>query len=321
MDVLEFKLHLIDSHVRARVVDAEGERAVDLEGERAARVFVGAASLLDALRVHCGAGRELRAISIDVDAQVARLSIAVASGEGSPGLRLDGAAFTALATPMAAAANAIVSELHKRRVAVEGEVLDGRFWSEVYQSRHDGWELGRAAPPIARALAARELRGVRTLVVGCGRGHEARLCARAGADVVAIDVAPEAIAAARALAAAESLTVDFRLHDVFVPLVPLDERFELVVEHCCFCAISPARRDEYVAAVANALAPGGVLVGLFWAHGRPGGPPFTVTREELVERFSARFEIGPFELPDDSIATRRGQELLVTMRARPSPDR
>ncbi|WP_353617220.1 hypothetical protein [Synechococcus sp. FACHB-909] len=44
-----------------------------------------------------------------------------------------------------------------------------------------------------------------------------------------------------------------------------------IVEHTCFCAIDPGRRDAYIATVCRLLAPGGWLLGLFWCHRKPGG--------------------------------------------------
>jgi SAM-dependent methyltransferase len=186
------------------------------------------------------------------------------------------------------------------------------YWEALYREGGDGWEQGRAAPPLVRHFAADAPRGRRALVVGCGRGHEARLLAQSGAHVVAIDFAPAAIAAARELGDAG---IEFRQHDLFA-LAGAPERYDLVVEHCCFCAIEPARRGAYVDAVANALEPGGELVGLFYAHGRPGGPPFGTTRDELRTLFADRFAWRGDEVPGDSVERRAGQELLVRMTRR-----
>ena len=92
---------------------------------------------------------------------------------------------------------------------------DPAFWRQRYAEATQGWEIGRAAPPLERWLGQHSPKGKRALVVGCGRGHEARLLARLGADVVAIDFAPEALDEARALALAEGVRVDFRLRDLF----------------------------------------------------------------------------------------------------------
>jgi methyl halide transferase len=323
LDLRSFKLHFVDAHVRAVVVDASGERGRDLEGEAAARVFAAAAPLIEALTAGSGA-RDVRAVSVDLIKRVARLSVEPqAAGEGATACtiaaRVHGDAFDALAPALVQVARAIVSELRPRPELPEAP-LDGAFWSEVYRRGHDGWELGRAAPPLVRWFREHPPAvGTRAFVPGCGRGHEARLLARAGCQVVAVDIVPEAIAAARELAEREGLAgaIDFRVADLFAPS---GERHDLVLEHCCYCAIDPARRGEYADVLRDALVPGGVLVGLFWAHGRPGGPPFTTDRADLMARFGTRLAIRSVEEPvRDSVATRAGHELLITAEARPAP--
>jgi SAM-dependent methyltransferase len=123
------------------------------------------------------------------------------------------------------------------------------------------------------------------------------------------------VAEARALAAAEGTVVDFRERDVFA-LAREPERYQLVLEHTCFCAIDPTRRADYARVVADVLEPGGTFVALFWLHGRPGGPPFTTSNAEIDSLFAADFEVVERETPGDSVATRMGQELLVTYRRR-----
>jgi SAM-dependent methyltransferase len=190
-----------------------------------------------------------------------------------------------------------------------------RFWSQLYRDRRDAWELGRAAPPLVRWIASQRVTGARVLVVGCGRGHEARLFAAAGARVVGVDLVPEVIEEARALAARDGVEVDLRVGDLFA-LAAAPERYDLVVEHCCFCAIDPALRPDYVQVVADVLVDGGRLVGLFWAHGRPGGPPFSVDATSLVASFEPRFALDQLETPADSVASRAGEELLAQFRRR-----
>ena len=192
---------------------------------------------------------------------------------------------------------------------------DPQFWRDAYARPTQGWEIGRAAPPLERWFAQQPPAGKRALVVGCGRGHEARLLAAAGAEVVAIDFAPEAIADARARAAQDRLQVDFRVRDLFA-LRDDVERYQLVVEHCCFCAIDPARRGEYVDLVADVLVEGGELVALFRTQCTPGGPPFAVAADEMQRLFARRFVLTHTSVPDDSVAGRRGGELLAHMTRR-----
>jgi SAM-dependent methyltransferase len=308
VDLLSFKLHLPRHHVRALVADAAGVRAADLDGERAARVLAAARPLLEA--VARAAGAPVRALSLDPAAEVARASL---SPGGAAVLR--GPDYRAATATLADVARALLLEIRPRAPLPPGSPSDESFWSGVYQRGRDGWELGRATPPLARFLTANPglVAGRGVLVVGCGRGHEARLAARLGARVTAVDIAPEAIEDARRRADLDTVSIDFRRRDLFdLPRAP--ERWDLVLEHCCFCAIDPARRPEYVRAMAAVLAPRGALAGLFWAHGREGGPPFSTTRAEIASLFAADFETELLEIPPDSVAARQGQELLALLR-------
>ncbi|MCC6993713.1 MAG: methyltransferase domain-containing protein [Deltaproteobacteria bacterium] len=323
MDLRSCKLRWAAGHVRAVVVDAGGERGRDLEGAAAARVLAAA----EPLRVALAAGAD--ALSIDVGDRVVRASV--------PGVRADGARFVALEAEVREVARAILNELLPSRAADEPATpSDPAFWSMIWQTGRDGWELGRAAPPLARWVAAHPARRARALVVGCGRGHEVRMLAQAVAAevVVGVDFAPEAIEAARALTAdgteaaagagaagagaagagaAAGSRIEFRQADVFT-LAAAPERYDLALEHTCFCAIAPERRAEYARVMQAVLVPGGRLVGLFWQHGRAGGPPFSVTRDEVEQLFvAAGFAVAGVEKAPDSVASRAGQEWLIEL--------
>ena len=59
------------------------------------------------------------------------------------------------------------------------------------------WDIGRPQPTFVRLADEGRLTG-RLLDAGCGTGENALLAASRGADVTGIDVAPTAIARARA---------------------------------------------------------------------------------------------------------------------------
>lgn len=74
-----------------------------------------------------------------------------------------------------------------------------------------GWITTRLAHRAGRDPAAPDaLRGMRILDVGCGAGLASEALARAGARVTGLDAAPDALAAARAHAAAGGLSIDYR---------------------------------------------------------------------------------------------------------------
>ena len=144
---------------------------------------------------------------------------------------------------------------------------------------------GRQPAPRNAAAPAR------IAVPGAGRGHDARLLARRGYRVTAFDFAEAAVAEARRLAAAEAVELAVEPRDVFT--LPRDHAgaFDGVWEYTCFCAIDPARRDEYARVLHAILRPGGLLLACFFPL-RDGtdGPPFPVSREEIERVLAGRFE-------------------------------
>jgi hypothetical protein len=316
MDVRWIQLSPGEGRVAAKVADAGGERRELLDGERAERVLAAATPLVDAL----AAGAEGAVHSLVIDVGSGRMH--APSGAGAQAAASSAAGgkareFGALAPLVQAVARAIQNEVLPRTTLPPGTVLDAAFWSRLYDEGQDGWELGRAAPPLSRWVSDHSdlVRGRRTLVLGAGRGHDARLFARAGGQVIGVDFSARAVDESRALAAAEGTAVEFRERDVFALRLDL-ERYELCVEHTCFCAIDPARRAEYVDVVADVLVPGATFVALFWVHARPGGPPFALSAAEIDGLFAGRFAEVERETPADSVATRLGQELLITYRRR-----
>ncbi len=319
MELRSFKVRAADGHVRVVTGDTDGERGTDLFDARAAAVIEAARPLLTALSARVGA--ELRALSYNGDDDALRVAPVPGADFDPSALTIRGEALDEHVPALKGIARAITSELRamagdggptkasERPATTERTDEEGaeKDWEALYLRGFTGWELSRAAPPLASYFQRSSPEGARALVVGCGRGNEARLLAGLGARVTAIDIAPTAIEQAKAIASPRP--IDFRVADVFA-LRGRPAAYDLVVEHTCFCAIDPSRRDEFVAAMADALVPGGALVGLFYAHGREGGPPFTVTPEELRARFSPAFEIEALEVARDSVITRRGDELL-----------
>jgi methyl halide transferase len=200
---------------------------------------------------------------------------------------------------------------------VEDAVTSGATaWNERYVEGRTGWDLGGPPPALIRVI-----RGfpapLRVLVPGAGRGHDALAWAEAGHHVTAVDFAPLAVAAAREAAAVRGLPLVVREADVLTWPLPgeLAGAFDLVWEQTCFCAIPPDRRPDYARAMEGCLAPGGQLVGLFWAHGREGGPPFDVQPDHVRAIFGerARFSILRTEDVPDS-PPGRSPELLAWLR-------
>jgi thiopurine S-methyltransferase len=171
----------------------------------------------------------------------------------------------------------------------------GSWWDQRYLDGTDRWELGAPAPPLARFLkeqAQAPQPPGRVLVPGCGRGHEAALLASRGVEVVGLDFSAEAVREARRLHGEQAGRLTWVQADL-LDAEALDAAglgsasCDGVLEHTCYCAIDPALRQAYRSTVARLLQPEGWLLGLFWCHRRPGGPPYGSDADQLVADFTA----------------------------------
>jgi SAM-dependent methyltransferase len=192
-------------------------------------------------------------------------------------------------------------------------------WEARYQTHDMPWEKGEASPGLVDFLAGqpRLPRGT-VLVPGCGTGHDARVWAAAGFNVTGCDIAPSAIKLAEAKTAAAGLSVQFILGDFLGDdaLGPYDWIFE----HTLFCAIDPTRRDDYVGAVLRRLKPGGSYLAVNYLIPDRDGPPFGTTRQELIERFASRLDLGAEWVPR-SYPNRTGLELMLWWRRKAGNER
>ena len=182
-------------------------------------------------------------------------------------------------------------------------------WNRRYAQNDTPWDKGDAHPVLADMLAHGALSG-RVLVPGCGTGHDVRELARRGLEVVGLDVAP--LALERARAGTPVGAENYLLGDLFHLAPDLRGAFDGVFEHTCFCAIDPAKRGEYVSAVASALRPGGKLLAVFFLDpGNDGdGPPFGCTSGELDSLFAADFRLLAEHREIPTYPEREGRELL-----------
>ena len=196
-----------------------------------------------------------------------------------------------------------------------GAVNQAAFWQDLYDRREDGWELGQPAPPLADYLARTTPPRGRVAVLGCGRGHDCRLLARAGYQVWGFDFTSQAIREAAALAKGEKLDIVFEQRDIFDLAADYRGFFDGVWEYTCFCAIDPTRRGEYVRLVREILKPDGWLLACFYPL-RDGtdGPPFPTSEAELRRLFAPHFTFVEADEPRASVEKRKGFEWMVLAR-------
>jgi SAM-dependent methyltransferase len=197
-------------------------------------------------------------------------------------------------------------------------------WEADYQRGTDGWDLKGPTPAFKRLAASRRFKPGRMIVLGAGRGYDAREFARHGFQVTAVDFSPYAVREMKRLAEPDA-PVEVVQGDLFVLPHKFDRSFDYVLEYTCFCAIDPQRRSEYADLVARLLRspdsasgkPGGIYIDLaFPLDGHTDGPPFAVELREVFDLFEARgFTLLERKIPVDSVPQRRGREELLIFQA------
>lgn len=184
------------------------------------------------------------------------------------------------------------------------------YWETIYRTEKPRWDKGGVSPPIARLAEEGLLRaGARIAVPGAGHGHDAAHLAALGFRVTAIDFAKEAADALRARGGFEALQ-----QDVFTLGATHPGAFDAVCEHTCMCALDPSRWAEWAKTVHAMLAPGGIYFGVFYAHGREGGPPHTTSEEEVRRLFAGFFSFERLRVAADGFPERLGSELEFVFR-------
>lgn len=193
------------------------------------------------------------------------------------------------------------------------DVNSPSFWEASYRSGSTGWDLGMPTPVFQRLAESGKYSPGKMLVLCAGRGYDARLFARLGYKVTAVDFAEEAVKEMQTLDD-PNISMEVMQADLFDLPVFMKEEFDYILEYTCFCAIDPQRRAEYIQSVSSLLKPGGIYIALaFPIGGRSGGPPYVVTPDELIEPLVEHdFELVSREVPEDSVPGREGiEELLI----------
>jgi trans-aconitate methyltransferase len=146
------------------------------------------------------------------------------------------------------------------------------FWEERYQKAQTGWERGHINHAFGDWNAFADLEVGRVLVPGCGRAPEVDAFASLGWQVVAVDMAPSAVAFQKEQLQQYADRVEVIEADLLT--WQCDEPFDLIYEQTCLCALNPEHWLQYEQQLSVWLKPGGQLAALFMQTNKEGGPPF-----------------------------------------------
>ncbi|MCH2035697.1 MAG: TPMT family class I SAM-dependent methyltransferase [Puniceicoccaceae bacterium] len=162
-------------------------------------------------------------------------------------------------------------------------------WDAAYKEGRTPWDKGKAAPPLVEFLLRHTISG-RVLVPGSGTGHDVRLIAAQGADVLGLDISPRAHSAAISFKNFEN--ANYRIGDFLHLSDDLKNKFDWLVEHTCLCAIDPDQRANYVQSARLAIKVGGHLLAIFFREVQAydgSGPPHPITSDEIQTLFAEGF--------------------------------
>jgi cyclopropane fatty-acyl-phospholipid synthase-like methyltransferase len=117
------------------------------------------------------------------------------------------------------------------------------------------WDIGRPQPAFLALADAGAVQG-RVLDVGCGTGEHVLMAAGLGLNATGVDLAENALEAAREKARVRGLTPRFLRHDAR-KLAELGESFDTVLDCGLFHIFTGGDRTALVAGLRSVVAPGG----------------------------------------------------------------
>ena len=178
----------------------------------------------------------------------------------------------------------------------------GLPWDASY---HDGpapWDIGQPQPAIARVASEGGFTGA-VLDVGCGTGENALHVASLGLSVLGVDVAPTAVAIARAKADSRGITAEFAEADAF-HLERLRHKFQTVLDCGLFHTFDGYERPGYVASLASVAEHDATLYVLCFSDKGPHTGPHPISHDELRSAFNPSNGWNVVAIEPDRVQTR-----------------
>jgi len=190
--------------------------------------------------------------------------------------------------------------------------MEQKYWDDRYKKQQTGWDLGKVSPPLYSYFEKFGQKDISILIPGCGNSYEAEaLLALGFSDITIIDLSPTLV---------EKLKDKFNASPNIKVLTgnffELEGNYDIILEQTFFCAIDPTMRESYVRKCYDLLNTEGKIIGLLFNRTFEHGPPFGGSLEEYTDLFKNNFTIACMEECYNSIESRAGSELFISLAKR-----
>lgn len=200
------------------------------------------------------------------------------------------------------------NEAHNKDI--NAEPLGEAFWNDQYMTSSTGWDLGEVSPPIKSYIDQLTNKKLRILIPGCGNSYEAAYLLQQGfSNITLIDIAPTLVNKLE-----NKFSLNNNIQIILGDFFKHQGEYDLILEQTFFCALHPAFRSPYVAAMKQLLAPNGKLAGvLFDRLFEQNGPPFGARKTDYIFLFEKDFNIITIDPCYNSFTKRQGTELFIIL--------
>jgi SAM-dependent methyltransferase len=162
-------------------------------------------------------------------------------------------------------------------------------WNAPYDGTPP-WDIGRPQRPFAELAETGDLAGS-FLDIGCGTGDLVLLMADLGLQATGVDVAPVAIAKAKAKSRQRGLQARFLTLDALA-VDSLGETFDIVADCGFFHVLSDADRERFASVLRRVTRPGSRYFMLCFSEQVPGDAgPRRVSQGEIRATFADGFVV------------------------------
>ncbi len=172
----------------------------------------------------------------------------------------------------------------------------GVDWVRVYSQGNLGqipWNSDKPDQELTELIESGKIRPRRALDVGCGTGTDAIYLATQGAEVMAIDISPEATRIAQEKGEGAGVKVHFIAGDFWK--VEFDTAaFDFVNDRGFFHIINPMQREDFAAKVSTALTDTGLYFLRCWSDRQQFESeltPYRISRDSINRTFGRFFDV------------------------------